>query len=119
MENKKIILAVDDQFEILDHIKERIEEEGYVCLTALTSAEALEIVKSNPLTAVILDLAMPDKRGTETLAEIKAVKPDLPVVMVTGVHDESEARKAIELGALDYITKPIDFKYLFNILTVQ
>jgi CheY-like chemotaxis protein len=55
---------------------------------------------------------MPDMDGIETLQKIKALDPEIPVAMVTAVWDNHEARQAIEAGAYEYITKPIDTDHL-------
>ena len=115
----KIILVVDDEASILEVIKFQLEYEGYAVITEKTGEAAVEVVKNAEVVAVLLDLGLPDISGFEVLKKIKILKPSLPVIMVTGRHEESEGRKAFELGAWDYVTKPIDFNYLKNILRLQ
>jgi len=115
----KIILVVDDDRAIVDLIKRQMEAEGYATLGVTTAAEALEAARTTRLIAVLLDLGLGEASGFDVLAKIKAEKPGLPVIMVTGSHDEKEARRAFELGAWDYVTKPVDFTYLKNILLLQ
>ena len=55
----------------------------------------------------------------QVLEQIKKHSPALPVIMVTGCHEEAEARRALELGAFDYITKPVDMNYLIRVLDLQ
>ena len=55
---------------------------------------------------------MPGISGIDTLKEIKKIDPNIPVIMVSGVTDEAIAKSTIELGAYDYVRKPIDFDYL-------
>lgn len=115
----KIILLVDDDLAILKMMKAQLEIEGYAILTESTGVKGVEAVKNTKLLAVLLDLHIGDEDGFEVLKQIKALKPMLPVIMVTGSHDEAEGRRSFELGAWDYVTKPIDFNYLKNILLLQ
>jgi|GEM_PF-3214259 len=62
---------------------------------------------------------MPGMSGLETLGKLKDLNPDLLVVMVTGVDDENTARQAIQAGACDYITKPINLEKLATCLSVH
>ena len=64
---------------------------------------------------VILDVNLPGRNGLEVLKEIKSMNPEMPVVMVSGHHNPAQAATACKMGACDYITKPIDWKYLRNI----
>lgn len=115
----KIILVVEDEPAIYQLIKMQLESEGYAITGATTGAEAIERVKKAKIFIVLLDLGLPDMSGFEVLRELRAAKPDLQVIVVTGHHEESEGRQAFNLGALDYVTKPIDFVYLKNILLMQ
>ena len=115
----RLVLVVDDDPAILKVIKSQLEFQGYAVLTEETGTGAVEVVKNAKLSAVLLDLSLKDESGFDVLQEIKKLKPSLAVIMVTGSHEESEARKAFELGAYDYVTKPVDFKYLSNILLMQ
>ena len=115
----KIILVVDDEPAIVQLMKSQLEFEGYAVMTASNGADAIETAKNASIDVVLLDLGLPDMDGFEVLNKIKFFKPNLPIVIVTGNHQESEGRRAFELGAWDYVTKPVDFKYLKNILLIQ
>ena len=115
----KIVLVVDDEPGIQQLIKFELESGEYAVLTAGNGREAIETVTNSKIFAVLLDLGLPGMSGFDVLQEIKKIKPSLSVVIVTGLHDEAEARKAFELGAVDYVTKPIDFNYLNKILLSQ
>ena len=115
----KIVLIVDDDPAILGVIKSQLEFEGWAVLTVSTGAEAIEAARTTRLAAVLLDLGLKDADGLDVLARIHAVKPGLAIIIVTGNHQESEGRRAFEMGATDYVTKPIDFKYLKSILLLQ
>ena len=115
----KVVLLVDDDLAILKMMKSMLEMDGYVVITESSGARGIEIAKNTKLLAVLLDLHLGSEDGFEVLKRIKVMKPVLPVIMVTGNHDEAEGRKAFELGAWDYVTKPVDFNYLKNILLLQ
>lgn len=115
----KLILIVDDDIFVSQMVAERLKVEGYAAMTAATGKEAVASLVAFHPACVLLDLTLPDMSGFEVLKRIKAFRPSLPVIIVTGNHDESEGRRAIELGARDYITKPIDFIYLLNELGMQ
>jgi DNA-binding response OmpR family regulator len=115
----KTVLIVDDDEAIRKLLKMQLEIEGYAVVVTSDKEGALKALAAGPLMAVLLDLHLTGSDGFQILPEIRRVKPDLPVIMVTGSHDEEEARKAFSLGAWDYVTKPIDFNYLKNILLMQ
>ncbi len=115
----KIILIVDDEPQVLGVMRAQLEAAGYSVIVEKTGHGALDIIEHTKLLAILLDLGLDDMNGMDVLAKIKESKPNLPVIIVTGHHEESEARKALELGAYDYVTKPIDFDYLKNVLAIQ
>jgi CheY-like chemotaxis protein len=80
---------------------------------AASGAEALDRLAGEiqPI-AVLSDINMPGMDGLELLAEIKQRFPDLPVMMVTAYGDDDRRRRARDLGALDFISKPVDFNQL-------
>ena len=119
IELPKIVLVVDDDTTILRLMKAQLEVEGYSVICESTGDRSVEAVKNTKLLAVLLDLHLAEEDGLDVLKRIKEMKPLLPIIMVTGSHDEVEARKAFEAGAWDYVTKPIDFAYLKNILLLQ
>jgi len=108
----KKVLVVDDEEHILKAVKVVLEGEGHEVIVAENGAMALLKIKEYAPALVLLDMMMPGLSGIETLKCIKALFKDIPVVMVTAVRDEKEAKEAIGAGAYDYITKPIDFNYL-------
>jgi CheY-like chemotaxis protein len=87
---------------------------------AASGAEALKLEgEIRPaLVAVLSDINMPGMDGLELLGEIKQRRPDLPVMMVTAYGDDERRRRARELGALEFITKPVDFDQLKEVTPV-
>ncbi len=109
---KKAILVVDDVAANLELISVNLTQEGYRVLTAESGFAALDMIKLEKPGLVLLDIMMPKMDGIETLKRIKAMDRSIPVAMVTSVWDETEANKAMDAGAFEYITKPVDFDYL-------
>ena len=108
------ILVVDDEIEVCKMLEEFLSTKGYEVFWALNTDEALKIVKAEKPQLVLLDIIMPEKDGLECMAGIKEIDSTIEVIMVTAVKDEERAMKAMDLGAYDYITKPIDLDYLEN-----
>jgi CheY-like chemotaxis protein len=82
---------------------------------ATSGAEALDRLAQEiqpRLAAVLSDINMPGMDGLQLLGEIKQRRPDLPVMMVTAYGDDERRRRAAELGAVEFITKPVDFDQL-------
>jgi len=108
------ILVVDDEIEVCKMLEEFLCTKGYDVSCALSTDEAIKIVETEKPQLVLLDIIMPEKDGLECLARIKEIDNTTEVIMVTAVKDEERAMKAMDLGAYDYITKPIDLNYLEN-----
>ena len=102
------ILVVDDERDILELLKYNLEKEGYRVLTAHNGKEALRVVKQHP-DLVVLDVMMPELDGWEVC---KAIRKDpatakTPIVFLTARDSEIDEVVGLELGADDYITKPV------------
>lgn len=110
--NEQRILVVDDDIEICSILQEFLTLKGYKASTASDCANALQQVKEVRPHIVLLDITMPGPGGLATLQEIKKIDSTVGVIMITAVIDEELAKRAITLGAYEYITKPIDFNYL-------
>jgi CheY-like chemotaxis protein len=113
------ILVVDDEPDVPDLFRQRFRREAragtYVLHFAASGEEALDQLSDGvePEQIVILtDINMPGMDGLELLGEIKQRHPDLPVMMVTAYGDDKRRRRAAELGAVEFITKPVDFDQL-------
>lgn len=106
------LLIVDDEEGIRKLLEMFFKRKNIDVLTAASGEEALKIVKEQSLSAVLLDINMPGMDGLVTLKKMKELKPNLAVVMASGMQDEQVAREAISLGAYHYVTKPFDLKYM-------
>jgi DNA-binding response OmpR family regulator len=106
------ILVVDDEIEVCTVLKEFLDSEGYETHIALTGREALRKVQEVKPRIVLLDIIMPGMGGIDVLKEIKKIDPTVGVIMVTAVDDHELAMQILELGADDYITKPLNLDYI-------
>jgi CheY-like chemotaxis protein len=113
------ILVVDDEPDVADLFRQRFRRETrqgkYVMHFASSGEQALDRLAEEfepTLVAVLSDINMPGMDGLELLGEIKERRPDLPVVMVTAYGDDERRRRARELGAFEFVSKPVDFDQL-------
>jgi DNA-binding NtrC family response regulator len=109
------VLVVDDERGPRLALQLILQREFRV-LTAQSGEEALEILKSEPVDAITLDLKMPGLAGQNTLSLIRGMDPDLPVIIITGYGSYESAVKALKLRAFDYIAKPFDSKKILNVV---
>ena len=108
MDSRSTVLVIEDdegQRRILEY---NLEEEGYTVLTAADGPSALRICEETRLDLVLTDVRMPAMGGIEALTRLKAMRPDLPVVVLTAHGTIDSAVEAMKLGAFDYLTKPVD-----------
>ncbi|MBQ7503387.1 protein kinase [bacterium] len=110
--DNKVILAVDDEDLNRRLLVRRLSRDGYTVLTASGGQEAIDIVDTEHVDMVLLDVMMPVMDGFETLKVLRTNAPDLPVVMTTALGDSGSIVKALNSGASDYVTKPINFDVL-------
>ena len=113
------ILIVDDEPDVAELFRQRFRREArhgtYVLHFAGSGEEALDMLahEIEPQLIVILsDINMPGIDGLALLREVKQQRPDLPVMMVTAYGDDERRQRAIEYGAAEFITKPVDFDLL-------
>jgi CheY-like chemotaxis protein len=104
----KKILWVDDEIELLRSHFLFLRERGYEVVAASSGEDAVELARKGRFDVVLLDEMMPGKDGLETLAELKAVDGDLPVVMVTKSEAEDLMTEAIGKRIADFLVKPVN-----------
>ena len=102
------VLLVDDEAEFIGTLGKRLARRGITVHLANSGPEALEAVQAQELDVVVLDVKMPGMDGIETLERIKALKPCLEVVMLTAHANVEVAMRGMELGAFDYLMKPVE-----------
>jgi CheY-like chemotaxis protein len=113
------ILIVDDEPDVAELFRQRFRREArqgtYVLHFATSGEAALELLADGiepQLIVILSDINMPGMDGLTLLQEIKRVRPDVPVMMVTAYGDDERRRRASESGAAEFITKPVDFDLL-------
>ena len=110
------ILVVDDSSTNIVLLEAILNGQGYQIETAQSVKEAYQIIKKETVNLILLDLLMPRISGYDFLKEIKSNQStkDIPVIIVSAVGDAENRKKSIELGALDFINKPIDIQYFIE-----
>ncbi len=111
------VLIVDDEVDFSGVIAERLRGRGFDVDTAESGAEALDKVKGKSYDAVVLDLAMPEMDGIETLARLLEIDKNLQVIMLTGRATVQKGVEAIKMGAADFLEKPADITDLIGKVT--
>jgi FixJ family two-component response regulator/AraC-like DNA-binding protein len=102
---RPVVLIVDDDAGIRDALRFALDEQ-YTVLDAPHGRSGIGIVRTARVDLVLLDILMPEVDGLEILQELKALDPDLPVIMMTAVKTVRTTVAAMKLGAADYVTKP-------------
>lgn len=100
------ILVIDDEEVIRSLFKDTLEELGHRVMAVETGFEGLELVKQRDFDLVFLDLKMPGMVGDELFGRIKAIKPGLPVTIITGYPDSGMMRRALAHGPFGVMNKP-------------
>ena len=113
------ILVVDDEPDVVDLFKRRFRKElrrgDYAMYFAVSGEDALAQLTGGIQPEVMLilsDINMPGMNGFDLLKEAKTLWPDLPVAMITAYGDDEHRRRAMQAGATDFLTKPVDFDEL-------
>ncbi|UOF91620.1 response regulator [Fodinisporobacter ferrooxydans] len=109
---EQTILIVDDQYGIRVLLQEVLEKEGYTIFQAPNGHIALEIVKKEKPSLVLLDMKIPGMDGLEILRHVRNLVPDIKVIMMTAYGELDLIKEATELGALAHFTKPFDIDEL-------
>src|SRR5215813_1824630 len=104
------ILVVDDEELNSEGLTRRLQRHGYGVTAAKSGREAIELAGERRFDLVLLDIMMPGMNGLEVLKLLRRVDSliDLPVIMVTARGESEDIVEALELGANDYVTKPLD-----------
>lgn len=119
IEQNNKILIVDDDKSVRDFLEIFLKRKGYANIQSVdTGIAAIDIVSKEDVKLVLLDIKLPGMDGFDVLRQIKKIKKDVGVIMITGHPDQEKAKEAIKDGAYDFIVKPFDLKYLeLSVLT--
>jgi two-component system response regulator HydG len=102
------LLLVDDDDALRGMLRELFQDEGYRVWDASSAESALDLTREREMDAVLSDVNMPGKSGIELVGELRRVRPDTPVVLMTAFASVASAVEAMRAGAFDYITKPFE-----------
>ncbi len=115
-QSKPRVLVVDDDSSLREFLEIFLAKEGYKVASAASGQEAMDRVKKDDFSLVITDVRMPGMDGVELLKGIKAMDPDLPVVLITAFASLDAAVVAMREGAWDYLTKPFRIEELREVV---
>jgi len=102
------VLIIDDEAAIRESLQTLLELEGYGVGTAASGEEGLARLGDRPFDLVLLDLALPDRNGIDLLPEIRAIDPQLSIIMITAYGTVEDAVRAMQSGATNFLQKPWD-----------
>jgi two-component system OmpR family response regulator len=111
------VLIVDDEVDFSSVIAERMKERGLMVDTAESGMTALEMIQKKSYDAVILDMAMPEMDGIETLKRMLEIDKSLQIIFLTGQATVQKGVEAVKLGAVDFLEKPADLATLIGKIT--
>jgi two-component system, NtrC family, response regulator AtoC len=109
---QKRILIIDDEQSLLESLEMFLTEKGYLVSCATSASEGLEMNSASHPDVIILDVRLPDKDGLEILEELQQKHTAKNIIIITAFHDMDTTIKAMKLGAMEYIPKPIDIEEL-------
>lgn len=112
----KSVLVVDDEKLVRWSLRQKLEAGGYQVLEAENGEQAMALFQENMPDLVTLDIRLPDTSGLKLLLDMKRLAPGTPIVMITAYGAVDDAVKALQIGAYDYLEKPINFERLLHSL---
>ena len=108
MSKQTSILVVDDEDMITETLRDILEELDYTVMTASNGYEAIDKVTATPFDVILMDIRMPGINGVEAFMEIKRIRPDATVMMMTAYSVEALIEKALKEGASGVMHKPLN-----------
>jgi len=106
------LLLVDDEKGFVEVLAKRLKKRGIQATSALSGAEAIQVLRRNDFDVALLDLKLEDMDGIEILKIFKKMDPLMPVIMLTGHGSREAAREGLRMGAFDYLNKPHEISEL-------
>ena len=114
--NKKTILVVDPDESFRETLDEILTDEGYKVITVASGEDALKLANAETIDLVLMDLWISDMDGIEIFKEIKNIREDLPVIVVTGNANCDTAFQAGKMGVTDFLEKPVSLDKLLILI---
>jgi len=115
----KKILVVDDEPDVRQLMEHFLTDRGYEVRLAENGRRGLAELDTFRPDVVLLDMHMPEMDGVETLKQLSARSPEVPVIMVTVNEDVQTTSQLLQLGAADYVPKPFNLDYLEQAINIQ
>ncbi len=116
MENFRVLI-VDDELDFVETIVKRLKDRGLDVIGATSGREALDMMDGNEFDVAVLDVKMPGMDGIETLREMKKKNPMMEVIMLTGHGSVESGIQGLQLGAYNYVMKPVPLNDLLKQMT--
>jgi DNA-binding response OmpR family regulator len=110
------VLIVDDEGELVSALVERLNLRGFEAAGVTTGVEALAYLADTSVDVVVLDVKMPGLGGLEVIRKIKEQRANLHVILLTGHGSAQDADRGMELGAYDYLMKPVKIDDLVSLI---
>lgn len=107
-------LLVDDELEFLELLRKRLAKRNVEVVAVDSGEEGIRAISEDNFDVVILDVKMPGMNGIEALRKIKQIAPDIEVIILSGHADMEYVDQGLELGAYDYLVKPVAFNDLLS-----
>ncbi|MCP3875186.1 MAG: response regulator [Desulfobacteraceae bacterium] len=111
------VLLVDDEKDFVDTLAQRLELRDIAVTTVYSGENAIEMAEKIDFGVIILDVLMPGVSGIDALKKITKMKPNTPVIMLTGEATVENAIQGMKLGAFDFLMKPADTELLLEKIT--
>lgn len=108
------VLVVDDEKDFIHTLIKRLQRRGVECEGVFSGEDAIEKIKARKFDIVLLDMKLPEMDGISTLIEIKKIRADTQVIILTGHASASDGIEGMKNGAIDYLMKPVEFESLFE-----
>ncbi|MDY6863135.1 MAG: response regulator [Thermodesulfobacteriota bacterium] len=108
------VLLVDDEEDFVTTLSERLQLRGIQAQSATDGESALRMIEDSPPQVAVVDVMMPGISGIEVLKRIKDQNPQIPVILLTGHGSTKEGIKGMQLGAFDYLMKPLNIDELIK-----
>lgn len=116
LEDRTLVLVVDDQDEVRESLKMSLEAQGYRVVDSDTGEDCLKKIMQRKYQIILLDIKMPGIDGLQTLHRVKEVRPDVSVIMMSGQSVEATVQKALNEGSCAYVAKPIKIENLLEVI---
>lgn len=114
MATQATVMIVDDDIDLLENIKDSIEDSFGTVIAVDRATKALEVLKTKSVDCIVTDYMMPEINGLEFIRILEQRTPQIPIILLTGNGSNSEVISAVESGAFDYMDKPFKAPVLIN-----